>query len=252
MRHKPLYGLFMLILLGFDLSGCARSSTQLAGRLQLEEHRLIDAPEMETLKFQPLQDTQEKILAEHANDRSPGFTKEINTVQGNPAIFSLGDSNDLQAVLFTAQQGQPDQTVRVMNGDKIIFETNAGLPSPVLPLQGLWTYNGHWALEILYVDQDTWAGEIFIDGELVNDQKGYEETFGLQLLTGKPFFFFRRGDKIGYSYDGQEFELEYDDIPHYRCCGESSLNPEQAKNMVSFFALREEIWFYVELGDFKG
>lgn len=199
MRKIPFVEIVILVLVGFGLSDCAASSPQLAGRLQLEEHRFIAAPELDPLRFQPLQGTQEEILAEHANDRSLGFVEDISTNQGNPAIYSLGDSEDLLAVLVTSEQGQLEQTVRLLSGDKIIFETYAGLPSPVLPLQGLWTYDGHWALEILLADQNTWAGEIFIDGELVNELNGYDETFGLQLLAGKPFFFYQRNGHVGYS-----------------------------------------------------
>lgn len=251
MRHIALSGFVMLAFVGFGLIGCVASSPHLASTLQLEEHRLVGTPEPEILRFQPLYSTQEDILAEHASDRAIGFSRAVSAVQGNPAISSLGDSGDLLAVLVTSAQGQPEQTVRLLSSSKIIFETSAGLPSPVLPLQGLWTYDGHWALEILFADQNTWAGEVFIDGELVNGLKGYDEAFGLQLLAGKPFFFYQRNGHVGYSYDGQEKELDYDEVPHYRCCGESSLNPLQAQNMVAFFAVRENTWFYVELGDFN-
>lgn len=251
MRKIPFIEIVILVLVGSGLSRCTSSSPQLADRLQLEEHRLAGAPELDPLKFQPLQGTQEEILAEYANDRSIGFAKDISTYQGNPAIYSLGEREDLFAVLVTSEQGQPEQTVRLLSGDQIIFETYAGLPSPVLPLQALWTYDGHWALEIFLGDENTWAGEVFIDGELVNELYGYEEAFGLQLLAGKSFFFYRRDGHVGYSYDGQEMELDYDEIPHYRCCSESSLNPVQAKNMVAFFAEQEKTWFYVELGDFN-
>ena len=84
----------------------------------------------------------------------------------------------------------------------------------------------------------------------MNALKGYDEAFGFQLLAGKPFYFYLRNGHVGYSYDGKEMELDYDEVPHYRCCGESVLNPVQARNMVAFFAVREKTWFYDELGAF--
>ena len=238
------------ILIGFALSGCGPSSSQSGAPLQLEEQPLAAAPQPDPLIFQPLQGTQEEVLAPHAADRAAGYERTVITVGGNPAIASLGDNSDLQAVLTTSAQGQPDQNVSIFRDNESIYQTSAGLPSPVLPLQGLWTYDGQWALEILLADQSTWSGQIFIDGELVNAVKGYDEAFGFQLLAGKAFFFYRRDGHIGYSFDGQETDLEYQDIPHYRCCGESGLNPVQARNMVAFFADRANSWFYVELGDF--
>jgi hypothetical protein len=121
----------------------------------------------------------------------------------------------------------------------------------VLPLQGLWTYDGHWALEILFADTSTWAGQIYIDGELVNRAKGFDEAFGFQLLGGRPFFFYSREGHMGFSYDNQEVDLRYEEIPHYMCCGESSLNPVHAQNMTAFFARQETTWYYVELGVFE-
>jgi hypothetical protein len=219
--------------------------------LQLEEHPLAGAPELEPVRFQPLEGTQEEVLAVHANDRAAAFSIEVTTEEGNPAISSIGEDRGLSAVMVTSIEGQPEQTVTVFRGGVTIFETSAGLPSPVLPLQSLWTYDGHWALEILFADETTFAGEVFIDGSLVNERDGYDEAFGLQLLAGEPFFFYSRDGHVGYSHDGLETDLEYEEIPHYRCCGESPLNPVQAENMVGFFAVREENWFYVELGRFE-
>jgi hypothetical protein len=237
--------IFLAALVALGLAGCAAPSAP----LMLEEHALSAAPGTDSFSFQPAQGTQEGILAAHAAQRAAIYSIPVNVVDGNLAIASLGENGDLTAALFTAPDTQ-EQTVKVVRGDREVFATSAGMPSPVLPLQGLWTYNGHWALEILLADQDTWAGQVFIDGKLVNDAQKYDEAFGFQLLAGRPFFFFSRGGKIGYSYDGRETDLGYDRIPHYQCCSESVQNPIQAKEMVAFFALRGETWYYVELGDF--
>jgi hypothetical protein len=234
------------------LSGCAPSTSTPAGSLQVEEHELAEAPEIESRAFRPLQGTMDEVLAAHAAERAATFPNEVGMVEGGPAITSLGESGDLLAVMTTATEGQPEQTVTVFRGDEAIFETTAGLPSPVLPLRGLWTYGGHWALEILLADETTWAGQVFIDGELVNEQEGYDEAFGFQLLAGEPFFFYVRENRVGYVYGGQETDLAFDEVPHYRCCSESTLNPVQAENMVAFFAMRGQTWFYVELGRFDG
>ncbi len=247
MKPKTLCIVAVLMLLALALGGCGQADST----LRLEEHALASAPQPDPLRFQPNDGTQQEILAKHALPRSLTFSAATTTLGGNPAISSLGESGDLTAVLLTSAQGQPSQTVRVMRAGELLLQVDAGMPSPVLPLQGLWAYDGHWALEILLADQSNWMGEVFIDGELVNKQKGYDEAFGFQLLSGKPFFFFHRNGYIGYSYDGQETELTYTDIPHYRCCGESSLNPVQAQSMVAFFAERDQAWFYVELGTFK-
>jgi hypothetical protein len=249
MRHLHLRLLAIGIIVAV-LAACAPSSSPWPGGLQVEEHALVAAPEPVPLVFQPVQGTQEKILAEHAGDRTRTYSNEVASVDGNPAMRSLGESDDLVARLLSSPEDPLRQTVKLYRGDEEILAVDAGLPSPALPLQGLWTYGGHWALEVLYSDADTWAGQVYIDGELVNSVKGYDEAFGFQLLDDKPFYFHVRDGSVGMSYDGQEADLGYDEVIHYRCCAESTLNPIQAVNMVAFFAARDGTWYYVELGPF--
>lgn len=236
----------VLFLLVF-LVGCAKTGNS----LKLEEHSLRGAPQVIPLTFEPVKSTQAEIMAAHATERGAKIAYEITAPDGNPLLESQGELKDLQATVFTATTGQPMQTVQLLRGGEVIFQTPGGLPSPAVPVQALWTYDGHWALEVLYSDETTWAGRVFIDGKMVNEEKGYEEAFGLQLLDGKPFFFYKRDGKIGYSYDGDETALGYDEIPHYYCCAETEMNPAPAEKMVAFFAERESTWYYVELGVFK-
>lgn len=249
MKNCSISRIVVLLFFMIVLSGCSLLP-QSTGKLQLEEHQLTGAPELVPLGFEPLQGTQEEILAKHASERALIVSSEAFPIDGNPAITSMGENTELTAVVVSATQGQPDQTVRVLRGDELLFEVPAGMPSPVVPVKALWTYDGHWALEILFADETTWAGQIFIDGELVNIEKKYDEAFGLQLLAEKPFFFYMRDGHAGYSYDGKETDLEYSEIPHYRCCAETEINPLPAQNMVAFFAAKNQEWFYVELGAF--
>lgn len=249
MKNSSISRVIVLLLFVIALSGCTLLPPR-AITLQLEEHPLAGAPELVPLGFKPLQGSQEEILAKHASERTLVVSNETYSVDGNPAITSLGENAELKAVVVMVSPGQPDQTVRLLRGDELLFEASAGMPSPVVPVQALWTYDGHWALEILFADETTWAGQIFIDGELVNDKKGYDEAFGLLLLAEKPFFFYMRDGHTGYSYDGKETDLEYTEIPHYRCCAETEINPLPAQNMVAFFAAKNQDWFYVELGAF--
>ena len=166
-------------------------------------------------------------------------------------MISQGPGPSLEAVLVVSPDNPLRQIVELLEGDEIILSVDGGLPSPVLPLQSLWSYEDHWALEILYAEEEIWQGRIYLNGELLNESQDYQEAFGFQLLGGKPFYFFQREDALGYSYDGIEMELPYDSIPHYNCCSASTINPLPAENMVAFYALTGDDWYYVELGDFQ-
>lgn len=250
MKKLSIFTMTITALLIFTLAGCGEMFISDANELQLEEHILIQKPELGPLSFQPVNGTQDEVLSNHSDLRTETVSNAVLTIDGNPTLFSQGETTDLVATVTTAQEGDPVQTVRVSQGDKVLFEVSAGLPSPLVPVQAFWTYDGHWALEILFSDQDTWTGRIYIDGKLINDQKDYGEAFGLQILVGKIFFFYNKDGKLGYSYDGKEVALDYDEIPHYYCCAESEFNPYAAKDMVSFFTRQDQSWFYVELGNF--
>jgi hypothetical protein len=137
---------------------------------------------------------------------------------------------------------------------------SAGDASPITSIQGLWTFSNHWILEIANVTQEISSqneisldvqGQIIQDGEFLNDRYSYEEVFNFQMMKGKPFYFFKRDGQIGISYDNQEVQLGYTQIPHYQCCSAAELNPKRAQNMVAFFAQRDGKWYYVEIGVYK-
>ncbi len=121
-----------------------------------------------------------------------------------------------------------------------IFSISTGQPSPSPDLYGLWTYDGHWAIEV--------KGQVIVDGQPLNAAKGYQESFGFQLVHGAPFYFFQKNGRIGAVYAGQPIALDYDELPHYGCCAAGGLNPGHAENMLWFFARRGGVWYYVELG----
>jgi hypothetical protein len=241
----------LVFLLSLALAACSPGPVQPAASIQLEEHALAAPPATDQVSFQPLDGSQEEILARHAAEREKAYRPTTTDVAGNPALLPNGEACNLVALLTTGQN-PPEQSVQVQLAGAPIFTAGAGLPSPLLPLRGLWCYGGHWALEVLFTNETMWAGQVYVDGELLNEAKGYDEAYGFQLLSGKPFYFYQKDGHTGYSYDGQETDLEYDQIPHYYCCGETALNPVQAEDMVAFFAQKGEDWYYVELGDFGG
>ncbi len=122
----------VLFLLVF-LCGCAGAKS--GNSLQLEDHALRGAPQVIPLTFEPVDSTQAEIFAVHATERAAKITYEITAPEGNPVLESQGEPKDLKAVVLTATSGQPLQTVRLLGGAEVIFETPGGLPSPAVPVQ---------------------------------------------------------------------------------------------------------------------
>ncbi len=119
------------------------------------------------------------------------------------------------------------------------------------PLDGPWTYGDHWALVIVDARPDGQQGwlpfaRLIQDGQDLTASKGYQQAFQFSVLEGRPFYFYQKADKIGLSFDGQDFAQGYDEVPHYSCCSDSLRNPGNSMNMVWFFARRGDYWYYVE------
>ena len=163
----------------------------------------------------------------------------------------LGDRIlQVSATLLDQESATPDPDspalwywiAQVTLDQDVVYTTTFQSPVAVAGIWGLWSYAGHWALETY--------GSVIQDGVSLNAQYGYDQTFGFQLLNDKPFFFYQKGQKIGVVYDGQEIHLNYDWLPHYGCCSAGEFNPRPSENMISFFARRSGVYYYVEIGVF--
>jgi hypothetical protein len=142
----------------------------------------------------------------------------------------------------TADWGQ--NVFYVLRNGQTIYTVTPGAPSVEPPVKALWSWNGHWILE---VDND-----LIIDGASLNQQMGYEQSFGFDLIAGQPFYFFTQNGLIAISYAQQTVEpYRYDEVVHYQCCEASMFNVSGNQSMVWFYALRDGMWMYVEAGVYQ-
>ncbi len=210
--------------------------------------------------------SQEQILALHAEDRMDTFPENTyfdGKSFGMTTQFGVREliAREEVADAVESQADKPATAlVEVILGDEVLFSVDVGDSSPIVPLQGLWSYDRNWVLEYVRITNiydkagntvsSGVVGHLVKNGVLLNDQFSMDEIFGFQLLNGRPFYFFERGGKIGISYNEQETILGFEEIPHYGCCSAAMLNPQRAQNMVSFFAREGSVWYYVEIGVF--
>lgn len=149
-----------------------------------------------------------------------------------PPVFS---GEKLLRVVWDGELSQ----VQVYQGDEQVFAF-AAVNTVAPPVKGFWSWNGSWLLEV--------DGFLIQDGENLNATLGYDEIFGWQLLNGGPFYYFRKGPRIGISYSGRVLPVYYEEIPHYRCCEPAAFNNGGNEDMAWFYGLREGMWHYVEIG----
>jgi hypothetical protein len=235
----------------------------LASGLRIDEYALQEAPQTEPLTFVPLVGSQEDILNKHALERSEDQHKKSFFTNGHYSMsVEFGDQELLaREVIAEVDELPAHVSIVVMLDDRVIYSMPAGEVSPLNALQGLWSYDGIWVVEVARVSysydekhkENVWhsLGQIIKDGEDLTQSYDYQESFGFQFLNQKPFYFFSRDGEIGFSYDDEETSLGNGSIYHYGCCSAAELNPKPAQDMVSFFAQKAGQWYYVELGIFE-
>jgi hypothetical protein len=255
--------LYPAVCLVLVLTGCnstARSQVPIPPELSVEAHALTQRPEAEYTQLHFAEGTQESVLAKHASERDQLITimdQSCNMENHFGQCTTQGTDQLAAWEEYTSGLFHTGKVILTRNG-KRVYQIPVGDSSPISTLRGLWTYDGHWALETAYVSThqignmiDSQAsGQISIDGKLLNKQLGYQEAFGFQTLNGKPFYFFKRHGQIGVIYDNVEIPLGYTEVLHYGCCSAATLNPRISPNMVAFFASKGNTWYYVEAGVF--
>jgi hypothetical protein len=124
-----------------------------------------------------------------------------------------------------------------------VYRGNTGYTMPYGPIDGPWSYNGHWAIVLLDAELDPQSDDIVIDHAVqdrvdLNTKYGYDQSFQFAVLDGRPFYFHQKDGKIDLSFDGRDIPEKYNEIPHYNCCSPALLNPHVSMNMIWFLARR--------------
>lgn len=212
------------------------------GELTLEVYEInLGRPGMKEGEFNTTIGSSEEILK-----RREALREEL-MVEDSPRI----NGEELHAI---EQFDNNKATVIVQLDGKEVLSIDCGDISPINNLRGKWVSGDDWYVEIAYVD--AWSeeqfskGDIYKNGNSLNEVEGYDESFDFQILNGKPFYFFSKEGKLGFNYAGVEIALDYDSIPHHLCCSASTNNPRHYSKMVTFFGSKEDKSFYIELGVF--
>ena len=227
--------------------------------LSIEEHPLAKLPEIEPLLFYPLDAlTQADVLQKHASLWDETLPPNEYYSVGWGDLWVMQGNEKLEAVWGPTENGKV--IAQVTRNGNVIFSTPIEPPGTTSPFRVLTVYDDHWVFEIAQEKEPLpsntqlvdsfFTGEIFVDGQSLNELHGYDASFGFQILHGRPFYFFKRDGKTGVSYDGQEIALGYDGAWHYGCCSGGALNPRMAQNFIGFFAWRGDQWYYTEMGVF--
>lgn len=219
--------------------------------LSIQEVELKAHPDSESRSFVPVTGIASEILAKHQEERE----KNVDLIGFESHETWLKNKRIVATQIFPTPDAGFARIIVISQDNTEIFRLVIENPVPTYPsLLGLWAYGDEWFIEITQSNKTGEypyaVGDIIRTGQSLNMVYGYDESFGFQLLAGKPFYFYKKDGKFSASYDGQNMVVEYDEVPHYRCCSAGGINPIKSENMVSFFGKKEDKWYYVEIGSF--
>lgn len=89
-----------------------------------------------------------------------------------------------------------------------------------------------------------------IDGKDLKQAGGYDEVFGLQVIADQPLYFFTRKGITQLHYGDHDLPYIYDQVVHDSTGELAVYNPGSTGRVVWFYALRDGLWYYVEVGIF--
>ncbi len=212
-------------------------------QLMVEAYPYDPSKSHEGRNFTPLGMSLQEVMAKRAAEREKPFPRKD---------YVLGDK-----VLGYSYGGFPGRgEVLVQLDGKTIFKAAYGDDAPINPVGGLWALDDKWILELIHIktrneDNTIYTetrGDIIIDRQSMNKTFGYDESFGFQIMAGKPFYFYKKDGRVGINFGGQHFKTNFNEVPHYACCSGAAANPFHYQNMVSFFATSDEGHYYTEIG----
>ena len=199
----------------------------------------------------------EDVLEDYVDEPWFSFKGLANRIVDGEDVYSfLMEEEPVEEGGENQTANWPDVVVRI--NDQPVASSPLGAASNMNPIWAFLVSDGNWYLEVFRgeaaIDENgkEWpvGGDILMNGDSLNELNGYAESFGLHLVSGKPFYFYVRDGVYGYVYNGIETTLDYTDISHYGCCSAGVANPRGSEDRVVIFASRGDQRFLVMIGDF--
>jgi hypothetical protein len=155
--------------------------------------------------------------------------------------YSSADTANFAPILYQGDllwaKGTDHNGVEIRRSDREVLFNFRTYFSTHLEVNSFRAWNDHWILT---------AGDFVVqDGEILNQKLGFQEMFAWSLIDEKPVYLFRKGARLGLSYDGKVLLLPYEDIPRGLCCGLGVNNPGVYEDSMRFFGQRDGVWYYV-------
>ncbi len=128
--------------------------------------------------------------------------------------------------------------------------------NPMFYTWGIVNHGGDWFLPIrmtVDINPEPAVSEIIYSDRTLMSQinydktYGYLRTFGFSIIHYNLFYFYQRADGYGFAVNRVDYPLGFDEIIFGLVGDQQDLNPYYADLLITFFGLRGDTWYYVEI-----
>lgn len=225
-------------------------------KLLIEEYKVFPKDKIHDLDcFEPEDCLSKDILKKRAKWRNKKMEVELSPLGDDSKkimIKSYLPKSTERSLIYKGYQ-EEEIFFEVYQESKLVYKFNSSY-SPISIIQNFYVYDGHWILEYVRPKIKTQKmigcyGNVVIDGVNLNKKLKSKEVFHYVFIKDQPFYFYiDRANKTRISYAGKTLPQRYDEVVHHGCCSISFFNPTLYHNMVTFYGLKNNFWYYVEAG----
>lgn len=184
----------------------------------------------------------------HAGEK---LVASVSGIHAWPAQAAEGQPVELSAPTFYGDQVAYAQTsggvLSVYAGPSLLYSSDEPA-QPVGPQSArtLHTWGSppqrHWALEL--------ERHIVMDGQDLALARSADRAYQFHLLDGHPLYFYDKDGLTHLNYAGDDLPYHYDQVVRQNTGDLAVFNPGTSGGVLWFYALRDGLWYYVEIGRF--
>jgi hypothetical protein len=125
-----------------------------------------------------------------------------------------------------------------LKGDKI-YDFKSRAPVPIDHIHSFFAWKNNWILE--------YYKTIIINGENINEKNDYDMSFFASVIGDDLFYFAQKNGQVYLVQNHLLTDYYYDEVIVYQCCGYSRYNPRFWKNLLTFYAEKNDKMYFVNV-----
>jgi hypothetical protein len=132
-----------------------------------------------------------------------------------------------------------EEKYKILRNGVKIYDFTSRAPIPIDHIHSFFAWKNNWILE--------YYKTIIINGENINEKNDYDMSFFASVVGDALFYFAQKNEQIYLVQNHQLTDYDYDEVIAYQCCGYARYNPRFWKNLLIFYAKKNDKMYFVNV-----